>query len=889
MTKPTVGVTHDVVLFVNNSQACGLSLKPFTYHVQFAPTFIPRFSIGDAKGIDRSRWRSWIQSRFDGGAGQFYWSSSAPTNKFAESHLVDIGFPTTRRKEMVGLVTPAQINVNVNVQDDLDDAASGDISAASLPWATTAGYDKAHSLFSWPAGIPGNLLQPYHMVEMSNRPHIVAPQAMLVYTGVDNPAYYWDYGALSLRSNRLTGKWAVCYTGAESRAFDAVMYSGVAVMAGKLSGSGMYIYGARSSMGAVTASVAAFGPAIKYIPEYATHATALAVYDNKLWKSRFGKASYLLATETTNLAQWSDYTVGDPDVPINKMERFNGKLYFGKEDALWVYDQGLIYEVQDFRDERDQTNFRMMVSHQGALYFNIRAKVYRLTTAGTLELLQTPLAQGAIMSGAAIGNEVYFLSVESWSGTGSEAWVFNPDSGGTRRWFDAVHIATSVATGNYPKMLAGIAGYLWIAPLDLTVSYSSSALSVPVAAVDRGNPSWLTDNLFADHDSYLVTSLLDFGYPNLPKLFNKIVVDYLLGEGVNVKIDISYILTTRIQPAPVVVAVCNNTKTPLNLTNDILNTPKTGSTAIKWEALSNHSDDYDEMYIGIPKTTDQIELWMFTYTGSWAGSPSVPPHFNVDQISLSVLMYGSMHEFSPLGAFTMRYRYVGAFTVITLRFPGPRVAGGWHKGLFSEFYVPTVTDLDAYGELYWIRLMNNTVYTDPACVEGVELTYLTVGDPSKAELPTQNWTPLGTIQGMNDFDNTQKEISFPSNVIGNQIMLKFDFVGDGDDRPEIRRYELEWMPAPSNLKIVDFVAVAVNNIELLNMETENSAGYIAATLFSLAGSPATYVAALPWPAPVGHTARVIVSINQPGGFVPGLAFDSANPDGAEIPIRLDEV
>lgn len=878
MTTPTVGVTHDLVIFVNDSIACGLSLKPFTYHIQFAPTFIPRFSIGDARGIDRARWRAWMQSRFDGGAGQFYWGGSAPTNKFAESHLVDIGFPTTRRKEMVGLVTPAVVNVNVNVQDDLDDAASGDISAASLPWATTADVQDVHTLFPWPAGTRQTLEQPYHMIEMSDRPHLTLPQAMVVYTGVDNPSYYWDYGALSLKSNKLTGKWAVCYTGTNVLANSAVMYSGITVLAGGPAES-IFIYGAGSSMGGVTASVASYGPAIKYTPAYSTYAHALAVYDNKLWKANLGKASYLLAAVTTNLAQWSDYEVGDPAIPINKMERFNGKLYFGKEDALWVYDQGLIYEVQDFRDERDKTNFRMMVAHQGALYFNIRAKVYRLTTAGTLELLQTPLTKGAILSGAAMGNEVYFLAVENWSGSGSEAWVFNPDSGGTRRWFNSRYLMTPRATGNYPLMVAGAGGYLWAAPMDLTTSYCTPTLSMPVVAVDRGNPSWVADNLFATRDSYLITSLLDFGYPNMPKLFNKIIIDYLLGDGRDTKIDISYLIKTEIQPYPkATLAVRHDDTNWADLTTVVTGTPKQNTTTISWRA--ENDSFYNRLFIGMDKIVNQVEIWLLTQPAT-VPAYDYPPRFQVDELYVSCAT-GS----TQVQDFRQSYRYVGIYTVVTFNFTTPIVTTfSWTKKLLSGLVGGAP---DTYGSLYWLEIRNALIVVPPN-VENVCVTAINLGDPSKAELGTQAWTYLGTIQGVNDFNLTQKELAFPSNVIGNQIMFKFDFQGNSDDRPELRRYELEWMPSPSNLKIVDFVAVAVNNIELLNMEIENSAAFVAATLYSLAGSPATYVAALPWPGPVGHTARVTVSINQPGGFVPALAFDGVNPDGAEIPIRLDEV
>ena len=70
MTTPEAGVTHHVVFHLNDTLTCGIPVKPFTYRVRTAPTFIPRFSQGSPKGVDKTRWKSYIQARFDGGAGQ---------------------------------------------------------------------------------------------------------------------------------------------------------------------------------------------------------------------------------------------------------------------------------------------------------------------------------------------------------------------------------------------------------------------------------------------------------------------------------------------------------------------------------------------------------------------------------------------------------------------------------------------------------------------------------------------------------------------------------------------------------------------------------------------------------------------------------------------------
>src|SRR3990167_13699 len=86
-----VGETHDIVVHLDTMNAVGFIVKPRTYHIASAPTFVPRMAIGDPRGIDYSLWRSFVQDDFSGGAGQYNYHGDMGNNRYAESSLLDIG------------------------------------------------------------------------------------------------------------------------------------------------------------------------------------------------------------------------------------------------------------------------------------------------------------------------------------------------------------------------------------------------------------------------------------------------------------------------------------------------------------------------------------------------------------------------------------------------------------------------------------------------------------------------------------------------------------------------------------------------------------------------------------------------------------------------------
>jgi len=82
--------------------------------------------------------------------------------------------------------------------------------------------------------------------------------------------------------------------------------------------------------------------------------------------------------------------VGPGQIPIVNMISYNNNLYVAREDGLWVVSNDkLAYQVQDFSRERHSINFQTMCVWRGALYFNVRNRLYRYT-GSTLQDVTPP-------------------------------------------------------------------------------------------------------------------------------------------------------------------------------------------------------------------------------------------------------------------------------------------------------------------------------------------------------------------------------------------------------------------------------------------------------------------------------------------------------------------
>jgi hypothetical protein len=133
--------------------------------------------------------------------------------------------------------------------------------------------------------------------------------------------------------------------------------------------------------------------------------------------------------------------------------------------------------------------------------------------------------------------------------------------------------------------------------------------------------------------------------------------------------------------------------------------------------------------------------------------------------------------------------------------------------------------------------------------------------------------------------------TFPDNTTCKTVLLKFVFKHGGgtahSSQIALQQYEIEYALEPSDLKVYDFVVLADDNIEIENMQQENSGRFIAKTLYSCAVSPRTFILEMPWP--TQHTVRGLVQISSPGGAPPGFAYDPVRFDGGDIPVHIDEM
>ncbi len=490
----TAGRTHDVVLHVNASVAVGLTVLPSTYRVRNAPTFLPRFSTGDPKGIDQGRWKAWVQDDFGGGAGQRYHNEGRANNRFAESNLVDI----VEREGLTGF------------------------HLAILPQKTSTNTQMTRTLFT-------NQL-PMFVEEVSNRPFLLHYQMSAVFTNIQGDDPFSGFrGAIH---NRAQGHWAVHETGLPGIAYSVVRYSGSTIRA---SGDTILAYDGHAS----------------YVPSYNTTAKRLAVYDNKLWRSQGGQVAAYTPVANT-LGTWTDfYNPGDQGVPVTNMAEAYGKLYIGKEDSLEVFDAGRIYQIQDFHQYRDPENFNVMIRHRGELYFNIRDILYRITGGGVIERLEIPRFGGVYTDAASVGSDL-ILALRGAPG-GSRYLAFDSDSGAWRQWFDTSDYTTSITDNsnkwlqheNAPTSIKSAFGHLFLGPSYWRDPFGpqNHTLDFPVSMVNKLSPpenlevpNYYNPSALAAR-AYLITSIADMGLPDVDKLFGRVKVTLQRSAGdVGIKI-----------------------------------------------------------------------------------------------------------------------------------------------------------------------------------------------------------------------------------------------------------------------------------------------------------------------------------------------------------------
>ena len=336
-------------------------------------------------------------------------------------------------------------------------------------------FARGYGVVQWPSGLGPALLpaatsmegiEPLHL-SCNQRIHIVEMSAAprLIYGAKTGP------GALLTHTD---GLWAATHTWNAVRPSAAVMHSSVLNVALGVSLRG---YGSPDGV----------KPAVWFAPAYNTNTDLVWNYDRKLWRSVGHRMSYL--TPTTG---WSSYIeVGSADAPILNTCVAFGRIYFGKKDGLWCYEGGRVYEVEPFYADASDDNFTMMHASHGALYFNIKNRLYRYTGAGNIELLFT-YPYEAILGPATTAQEKLYFSVRDQSHCGS-LYAYDFRKRGFFRELDLQSEAARHTVHNVVHVtgLGAAGGKLFIAPFEST--------SLAGALRGTGGPVFEDDSNAASH------------------------------------------------------------------------------------------------------------------------------------------------------------------------------------------------------------------------------------------------------------------------------------------------------------------------------------------------------------------------------------------------------
>lgn len=889
------GETHDIVIHLNNSISLGLISKPQTYRVDNAPTFIPRFAVGDPRGADFNKWRSFVQDDFSGGAGQITLTADRGNNRYAESKHVEVGLPEVTVTQAAVVESPTEYIQEFATRGQEIQAAAR---VAVLPMVSSAVTTLATVFSSPPYGVflvaNSNAPMLFHnitamiftqerivpgpIVSIGTPP--VPPQNAVLADWAVNVA---DWADLYLPTGGGRA-WAVAATNVIPQGSNnwpvtgAVAYSNVVVLAKSV--YGLTIYGSTNNL----------QPANFYKPPVmSTNTNRVHVFDSKLWRTWFGNLAYWNTPDNV----WSSYIpIGEAQYSILNTASFAGKLYLGKEEGLWAWEAGRVYEVQSFLNEVSGVNFSVMLAHRGSLYFNILNSLYRLSSANLVEVIQLPNLDGQMVSAASIGPNLYLL-IRTKAG-GSTVWMLNTELGGVSQLWDFKDFAHQ-GTG-LPNFIGALYGQLWIAPVSLTTTGTSQTHRI--ATVNRLTPplTQAEPNFYGlGEQAKLVTSQLNMGYPGLEKLFNRVVITHQTPLPTDF-IDVYYMLDmSRVVP---IVQVYGNYLASAPVSSSNLTATLTDGLA----SLGNPTVDFaepggtefrngNELYIGARSPFDRLDF-VFPTEAFYSSDSSMAYEVSTPTIetpySTWIIEYWTGSVWRSLSHYVDGTKAVPGSNLLQTGTPRPFNKSGYLSFTPPKNWKSTTVNGVAGYYLRWTVVSSDGLFDPAASRKCSEIT-------ASSMLFSEEWTLLGTVSG-----NLTRytALSFPDYTVGRTITLMFVLRGTEKSTPVLLSYEIEYQPVGPNKNLIraSAVALAINNLETLQPGVvENSAHFISTALFSMNGAGLPYTVQLPYPPPVAHTRRMLVSIASPGVAPPVLAYGHTNALGtgavieAEVPIILDEV
>ena len=345
MTTPKVGLTHDIVVYpAGGGSPIGYVINPTSYRVSHVPDFIPRVAMGDPRGLDYSGLVSWVQNKWVGRSGL--------DENDGQGYRLSVGmFPS------------------------VPDGVMHVVNAPGKSPITLQSYGAVHwSLVTSPLGV-------------------VPPAVSNVFTTlpplVTNRAWYYSETRVPIGKvifQPLVSAHPMYVTMQVVNTLDRFMYSAVEFSTVMFVSTylntktvlGEYQWG----------NIVGHYGATTFAPVGTTVGGALAAYDQKLWRaSPLGDSIAYYRPEETTLGYWSGWTAVRPGCEILAMSEFIGRLMIGAADGLYAYESGRAYLVADFKAEESAANFAVLKTVGGALYFNIKTRLFRYTSGGLLEEL----------------------------------------------------------------------------------------------------------------------------------------------------------------------------------------------------------------------------------------------------------------------------------------------------------------------------------------------------------------------------------------------------------------------------------------------------------------------------------------------------------------------
>lgn len=920
MTVPDVGITHDVVIYdgLGNIEPVGLIVRPFSYRVSTAPTFVPHMATGEPKGTDYEQTVSWVQDNFLGPHGI---EISKPTGTNGYFRAVGMA-PSLEDGRMYLSRAPVPIKIsNFTLTGGYESlhhwgqyltpkavhVVSGDNSVSSGPYriySTNTRYVHGRCIFQ-PFVAGGDGTAPESLYDVQPYVKMVANTTLLGHAiGAD--VVCWSGVAFISR---------VSYT----------LESGVRTL---IQQDNLYAHHHDTV----------------WEPVGATTARHLAVYDNKLWRSNDNNFAYYdvewdtLGNSTDGYdwgleRAWSDFYSVDAEQNIIGLQAFIGRLFIASPGALYAYEAGRTYKVADFAWNTRWSNFSIFKEIHGALWFNIGESLFRYTSGGLLEEMDTNFFPGGVPMSATAGPRCLYVVVveDPFAAERSGRYVvyrLDVDTGAIQEILDGQSLEYLDSFIDNAQFLTDISSW--------TVERTEGSADDPNSIWEAEWSSQRQRRVGGSLSLSPVKPGIDTDWHTRTILMISDEADINGGDAYYARAYARAIpLHSRPVPgvssgskggavAPIGGGEVGGGQTELPLghfrvgigffwydsshnrlsENIVWKTVGAGNWAkVAYQGTAPAAAEYARvLLVARVRFQDDPDLARMGYVYFddilMEGEADVEDIFPIVDVAVPTAMEHSapvlIGPVSTTFGADQGESYKGA-AFLNL---GNRVV--LEGGDRAERVGPLATDESyqhGFVETPWIdygrpklgkNLMRLRVKTDLTSDQVLWAKY---------KLPNESWVHLGSYTGSNVIAGLIEAGFGAPQIITDQVKFRIGLIMSSVDRqptPSIESIELDskWAPifGEKTRQRIQFNAIVVDNLELLSHTVENSAAWVIQSLNSLAGSGIIHTVALPYPPPYAHTTKAEVEFGPTGAIVPIMSHSTpSNAPGAEIGVVITEV